>query len=157
MLKASLQSRYAVSIVHKSCYLSGEEMSLPGQDLFLANHSWPPLIISLFPMHKRKLCFTMCFQKFPGIRVGLFSSPRTFPKLVVFHSGDCSTCPCSSLFQVWEGIPCGFLKDSARLPHPLGWFLPGLADWKKPNSLKCCALVSLFFVVAQWPIVHSPC
>lgn len=89
-------------------------MSLAQQDLFLANHSWPPLIISWFPMHKRKLCFIICFQKFPGIQVGQFS-PLPFPKLLCF-SGDWQHLsllfPSPGVGEDSSWIPLGFSQSS---------------------------------------------
>lgn len=78
-MKALFKSRYVISIFHMTCYLSEKEISLVRHDLFLANISWPLLIILLFPIHKRKLCLVICFNIFPAIQVRLFAYiPQAF-------------------------------------------------------------------------------
>lgn len=120
-MKALFKSRYAVSIVHKTCYLSEKEISLVQHDLFLANLSWPLLIISLFPIHKRKLCLIICFNIFPAIQVRLFSPPIFLKLLFFFFLKMGIAIPChQSSFPRCCGkgflMTLGLLQPDSHLP-----------------------------------------
>lgn len=145
--------QYLLSIRAATC--QGRKWACPGRIC-----SWQ-IILGLnlsfhyFPCIKANFVSCCVSRNFQELKLGCFLlwyCPSWF-----FPQVTAAPVPCSSLFQGWEGIPCGSLQDPARPPRPLSCFLPGLADWKSPKWLKCPSLVSLFFVVTQWTIVDSPC